>query len=92
MLLKPLKSSKLRAAGYDDRARIMEIEFANGDIFEYKGVSPETYRQLMASPSPNSFFEDKVEEAFSGKRIGKATKSNSDDAFDALFGAKSYES
>ena len=92
MLLKPLKSNKLRAAGYDDRARIMEIEFANGDIFEYKGVSPETYRQLMASPSPNSFFEDKVEEAFSGKRIGKATKSNSDDAFDALFGAKSNES
>lgn len=92
MLLKPLKSSKLRAAGYDDRARIMEIEFANGDIFEYKGVSPETYRQLMASPSPNSFFEDKVEEAFSGKRIGKATKSNSDDAFDALFGAKSNDS
>ena len=92
MLLKPLKSSKLRAAGYDDRARIMEIKFANGDIFEYKGVSPETYRQLMVSPSPNSFFEDKVEEAFSGKRIGKAIKSNSDDAFDALFGAKSNDS
>jgi len=69
---KPLKSSKLRAAGYDERSRTMEIEFINGDVFEYKSVSPETYRQLMASPSPNSFFEDKIEEAFSGKRIGKA--------------------
>ena len=88
---KPLKSSKLRAAGYDERSRTMEIEFINGDVFEYKSVSPETYRQLMASPSPNSFFEDKIEEAFSGKRIGRATKSNAADDFDALFGGKSSD-
>ena len=88
---KPLKSSKLRAAGYDEPSRVMEIEFVNGDIYEYKSVSPETYRQLMASPSPNSFFEDKIEEAFSGKRIGKATKRSADDAFDALFGSKSND-
>ena len=90
-LRKPLKSSKLRAAGYDERSRVMEIEFVNGDIYEYKSVSPETYRQLMSSPSPNSFFEDKIEEAFSGKRIGKAAKSNADDAFGALFGSKSND-
>jgi hypothetical protein len=88
---KPLKSSKLRAAGYDEGRRVMEIEFVNGDIHEYASVSPELYRQLMASPSPNSFFEDKIEEAFSGKRVGKATKSNTDDAFDALFGFKSND-
>ena len=88
---KPLKSSKLRAAGYDEPSRVMEIEFINGDIYQYNSVSPETYRQLMASPSPNSFFEDKIEEAFSGKRIGKATRPNADDAFDALFGSKSND-
>lgn len=88
---KPLKSSKLRAAGYDERLRVMEIEFSNGDVHEYKGVSPETYRQLMASPSPSSFFEDKIEEAFSGKRIGKATKTSAEDALDALFGSKSND-
>ena len=89
---KPLKSSKLCAAGYDERLRVMEIEFVNGDIYEYKSVSPELYRQLMASPSPNSFFEDKIEEAFSGKRIGKATQSSADDTFDALFGSRSNDS
>ena len=88
MIRKSLKSSKLRAAGYDEGRRVMHIEFVNGDIYEYSAVSPELYRQLMASPSPNSFFEDKIEEAFSGKRIGKATKNNADDAFDALFAAK----
>ncbi len=88
IIRKPLKSSKLRAAGYDEGRRVLHIEFVNGDIFEYPSVSPELYRQLMASPSANSFFEDKIEEAFSGKRIGKASKPNADDAFDALFAAK----
>ena len=82
---KPLKSSKLRAAGYDERLRLMEIEFVNGDIYEYKSVSSELYRQLMASPSPNSFFEDKIEEAFSGKRTGKVRKTDAGSALDDLF-------
>ena len=85
MTRKPLKSSKLRAAGYDERLRVMEIEFVNGDIYEYKAVSPELYRQLMSSPSPNSFFEDKIEEAFSGKRTSKAAKTDAGAALDDLF-------
>jgi hypothetical protein len=88
---KPLKSSKIRSAGHDQRSRVMEIEFVNGDIFEYTSVSPEIYRQLMASPSPNSFFEDKIEESFSGKRTGRAAKSSASDALDALFGGKSTD-
>lgn len=86
MTRKPLKSSKLRAAGYDERQRTMEIEFVNGDVYEYKAVSPELYRQLMASPSPNSFFEDMIEESFSGKRIGQVGKASAAADFDALFG------
>ena len=86
---KPLKSSKLRTAGYDEGLRVMEIEFVNGDVYEYKSVSPELYRQLMSSPSPNSFFEDKIEESFSGKRIGKVARSGAAGAFDDLFDVKS---
>ena len=85
---KPLKSSKLRAAGYDERLRVMEIEFVNGDVYEYKAVLPELYRQLTSSPSPNSFFEDKIEESFFGKRTGNVAKAGSADAFDELFGSK----
>lgn len=92
MQRKPLKSSKLRAAGYDERERTMEIEFANGDVFAYQGVSPEIHRQLMASPSPNSFFEDKIEEAFSGRRIGKISRAGAAADFDALFCGKSIDS
>jgi hypothetical protein len=85
MQSKPLKSSKLRAAGYDESRRVMEIEFVNGDVYEYKAVSPELYRQLMASPSPNSFYEDKIDETFTARRIGKAGKTDAAAAFDDLF-------
>jgi hypothetical protein len=85
MIRKPLSSGKLKSAGYDESSRTMHIEFTNGDVFEYKGVSREIYRQLMASPSPSSFFEDKIDEQFSGKRLPRENKSNTDDAFDSLF-------
>jgi hypothetical protein len=35
----------------------------------YSGVSSEIHRQLMASPSPGSFFEDKIEEDYTGRRV-----------------------
>lgn len=85
---KPLSSGKLKSAGYDESARIMEIEFTNGDVYEYRSVSRELYRQLMASPSPSSFYEDKIDEQFVGRRLPRSSKSDSDNAFDALFGKK----
>ena len=33
------------------------------------GVSPEIHRQFMAAPSPTSFFEDKIAEDFTGRRL-----------------------
>jgi hypothetical protein len=80
-----LSSGKLRAAGYDESSRTLEIEFVNGDVFEYKSVSREVYRQLMASPSPSSFFEDKIDEQFTGMRLPREGKSAAGDTFDSLF-------
>jgi hypothetical protein len=85
MTRKPLSSGKLKSAGYDESARVMHIEFSNGDVFEYKGVSREIYRQLMASPSPSSFFEDKIDEQFSGRRLPKKSGESASDALNALF-------
>lgn len=85
----PLRSGKLKAAGFDEKLRLVEIEFLNGDVFEYRAVSPEVFRQLMNAPSPSSFFEDKIEENYTGKRLGKAAKSNAGDEFDGLFGDSS---
>jgi len=61
---KRVNSSKIRSAGYDPRAQVLEIEFSDGKILAFRGVSPEVHRQFMAAPSPTSFFEDKIDESF----------------------------
>jgi hypothetical protein len=66
---KRLNSSKLRSAGYDEKTRVLEIEMSNGDVFQYTGVYPEVYRRFVAAPNPTSFFDDKIAEEYSSKRL-----------------------
>ena len=65
---KRVNSSKIRAVGYDPKERVLEVEFSDGRVMAYTGVSPEIHRQFMAAPSPNSYFEDKIEEDFPSQR------------------------
>ncbi len=62
-------SSKIRSVGYDPRLQVLEIEFSNGSVYAYNGVSPEVHRRLMAAPSPGSFFDDRIAEEYSSRRV-----------------------
>lgn len=66
---KRVNSSKIRAVGYDPESQTLEVEFSDGKVLSYRGVSPEVHRQFMAAPSPTSFFEDKIDENFPSSRI-----------------------
>ena len=63
------RAIKIRAAGYDAKSQVLEIEFSDGKLIQYRGVSPEVHRQFMAAPSATSFFEDKIDETFPSSRI-----------------------
>jgi len=64
-----VNASSIRSVGYDPGGQVLEIEFANGSIVQYSGVSPEVHRRFVNSPSPGSFFQDQIEENFPGKKI-----------------------
>ena len=66
---KRINSSKIRAVGYDPKAQLLEVEFSDGRVLAYRGVSTEVHRQFMAAPSATSFFEDKIDESFPSNRI-----------------------
>lgn len=66
---KRVNASNIRSAGYDARNHVLEIEFSDGGICQYSGVSQEIHRRLMNAPSPGSFFRDNIEESFSAKRV-----------------------
>ena len=55
--------------GYDERTRLLEVEFSDGRLTQYSGVSAEVHRRMMSAPSIVSYFRDNVEESFTAKRI-----------------------
>jgi hypothetical protein len=66
---KRISSSRIRSAGYDPKAQVLEIEFSDGRIVSYRGVSSEVHRQFVNAPSPVSFFEDKIDEHYPENRV-----------------------
>jgi KTSC domain len=68
MEMKKVSAGNLRAVGYDEPRRLLQVELPSG-TFEYAGVSTDIYRRLMSSSSMWSFFRDNIEEEFTAKRI-----------------------
>jgi hypothetical protein len=69
MQRKRVNSSKLRSVGYDEASKTLEVELSNGQVYQYTGVYPEVYRRFMAAPNPTSFFDDKIDEEYTGRRV-----------------------
>jgi hypothetical protein len=44
----PVTSTNVSSLGYDPTGRRLQVEFHNGSVYEYTGVSAETYRELTA--------------------------------------------
>ena len=66
---KRVNSSRIRSAGYDPQGQLLEIEFSDGRIVSYRGVSAEVHRQFVNAPSPVSFYEDKIAENYPETRV-----------------------
>jgi hypothetical protein len=66
---KRVSGSQIRSVGYEPSSQTLEIEFASGSLVQYTRVSAEIHRRLMASPSPGSFFQDRIEDEFTARRI-----------------------
>ncbi|TAN53215.1 MAG: KTSC domain-containing protein [Betaproteobacteria bacterium] len=69
MQRKRVNSSKVRSIGYDEKTQTLEVELTNGQLWQYPKVYPEVYRRFMAAPNPTSFFEDRIAEDYTGKRV-----------------------
>lgn len=52
----PVESSHLKAVGFDEEAKVMEIEFWNGRVYRYFDVDEEVYDCFINSPSLGAFF------------------------------------
>jgi hypothetical protein len=65
----PVKSRILRSAGYDASAKILEIEFQNGLVYQFLNVPLKVSTDLMRSDEIGKYFTDKVRSRFQTKPV-----------------------
>jgi len=84
MEMKKINSGKLRAIGYDVRARLLQVRLDDGSTLQYKGVGEEAWRRLSNSGAAWSYYRDNIEEEYTAKHISgsaPAAKNPLDDLF-----------
>ncbi|MCY1644593.1 helicase HerA-like domain-containing protein [Methylorubrum sp. SL192] len=63
-------STNLVSIGYDEGAQTLEVEFANGTIYQYYNVGSDLYQQLMEAPSKGQFLNTYLKNAYPYSRVG----------------------
>ncbi|MEQ1852190.1 MAG: KTSC domain-containing protein [Chthoniobacteraceae bacterium] len=66
---KAVKSSDLASVGYDQKSRVLEIEFHSGGIYRYHEVPREIFDRLLAAESKGRFFAGQIRHRFRFERI-----------------------
>jgi len=87
MEMKKINSGKLRAIGYDARARTLQVRLDNGDTLQYSGVGEDLWRRLSSSGAAWSFYRDNIEEEFTAQKVSGSAPAGKN-PLDDLFGQK----
>jgi len=64
-----VSSSNLASVGYDPATSILEVEFLNGSIYQYWGVSSWIYAGLMAAASKGRYLSRRVKGVYSYQKV-----------------------
>ena len=60
MLLVPIASTDIAAAGYDPDGMELQIQYTTGRIYSYQNITPDWYQQFLNMPSKGSFLAQTV--------------------------------
>ncbi|WP_312081298.1 KTSC domain-containing protein [Acinetobacter schindleri] len=55
-----VKSSNLASIAYDEEAKLLEIQFYDGGVYQYQNVDGNIYYDLMRAPSHGKFFDRNI--------------------------------
>jgi hypothetical protein len=67
----PVESSNLASVGYDASSATLEIEFRKSGLYQYFGVSADTYEALMNAGSKGTYFDQHIKKGgYSYSRVG----------------------
>ena len=64
MLRLVVKSSAITSIGYDEKTRILEIEFKNGTVYRYKEVPRHIYDELRKADSAGAYVNANIRDKY----------------------------
>jgi len=62
-------SAVIKDSGYAPLSNTLEIQFQNGSIYQYFDVPMQVYEELKAKPSQGQYFNTKIRNAYSYRRV-----------------------
>ena len=64
-----VRSSNIRAVGYDSDSMALEIEFQDGGIYQYFNVPAHVHEGLVRASSKGSHFHDHIKEHYRFRKV-----------------------
>jgi hypothetical protein len=66
---RPVVSSMMLSAGYDDAHAVLEIEFVTGTVYRYHAVPRREWTGLMEAGSKGRYFEAHIRDKYPMRRV-----------------------
>jgi len=60
MKRRPVTSSAIASVGYDDEARVLEVEFTSAEVYRYFDVDPGEADELMTAESRGAYLNEQI--------------------------------
>ncbi len=57
---KKVESSNIKSIGYDETDELLEVEFNNGGIYQYKNVPKKLYDEIIGAESVGKHFHANI--------------------------------
>ena len=64
------------SVGYDDRSRILEIEFQSGEVYQYLDVPVTIHEQLQSAKSKGQYFNSEIRDDCAYVRLARARRAS----------------
>jgi lysyl-tRNA synthetase class 2 len=65
-----VKSSNVKAIGYDPNMKVLRVEFVHGpSAYEYSGVPLEVFQGFRDASSPGKYFLAEVKDRFDFRKV-----------------------
>ena len=65
----PVISSSISSIGYDESTQTLEIEFSDGAIYQYLGVIPKIYKEIMDADSSGKYFHKNIKNIYNYSKV-----------------------